>query len=58
MRENTLAVGASGSGQSVIARNKTQLERRLNLERLARSYASISPKDYLERAIDIMADEL
>jgi hypothetical protein len=57
MQENTLAVSASGSGQSVIARNKTQLERRLNLEKLAHSYVSILLKDYLQRAID-MVDEL
>jgi hypothetical protein len=58
LRESTLAVGASGSGQTVTARNKTQLERKLNLHRLAEAFVTLEPKDYLERVISIMHDEM
>jgi hypothetical protein len=40
------------------ARNKTQLERKLNMQRLAQSFESLTPKVYLERAIGIMNQEM
>jgi hypothetical protein len=58
LRESTLAVGASGSGQTVVARNRTQLDRKLNMQRLAEAFDSLSPKDYMERAIGIMGEEM
>lgn len=54
----TLAVGAGGSGQAVVARSKSHLERKLNMQRLAESFGTISKKEYLYRAIEIMADEM
>jgi hypothetical protein len=53
----TLAVGAGGSGQAVVARSKSHLERKLNMQRLAESFGTIS-KEYLYCAIEIMADEM
>jgi hypothetical protein len=58
LRESTLAVGAGGSGQSVVARSKIHLDRKRNLKRLAESFNDISAKDYMERALDILADEI
>jgi hypothetical protein len=58
LRESSLAVGASGSGQAFVARNKSQLDRKLNMQRLAESFGSLSPKEYMERAIAIMGDEM
>jgi hypothetical protein len=51
-------MGASGSSQTVSARNKTQLERKLNMQWLAQSFHSLMPKIYLERAIIIMDKDM
>jgi hypothetical protein len=58
LRESTLAVGAAGSGQAATARNKTQLDRKLNMKRLAESYDTLQEKDFLERVISIMREEM
>jgi hypothetical protein len=58
LREATLATGAGGSGQAVVALTKSQLDRKLNMSRLAQSFDTLSPLDYLQRAIDIMGDEM
>jgi hypothetical protein len=42
----------------VVARTKHQLDRKLNMQRLAESFADISPKEYLCRMVDILADEI
>jgi hypothetical protein len=54
----TLAVGAGGSGQTVVARTRSHLERKLNMQRLAESFGTIPNKEYLHRAIEIMGDEM
>jgi hypothetical protein len=54
LRENTLAVSGSGSGQIVNGRSNTQLERKLNMQRLALAFHTLTPKEYLQRAIAIM----
>ncbi len=58
LRETTLATGAGGSGQTVVARTKSQLDRKLNMSRQAQSFDTLSPIDYLQRAVDIMGDEM
>jgi hypothetical protein len=58
LREMTLAVGAGGSGQTVVARTRSHLERKLNMQRLAESFGTIPNKEYLHRAIEIMGDEM
>jgi hypothetical protein len=34
------------------------MERKLNMQRLAESFTDITAKEYLHRAMDIMADEI
>jgi hypothetical protein len=58
LRESFLAVGASGSGQVFVDRNKSQLNRKLNVQRLAESFGSLFPKEYMKQAIAIMGDEM
>jgi hypothetical protein len=41
-----------------VARNRTQLDRKLNMQRLAEAFDSLSPKDYMKRAIGIMGEEM
>jgi hypothetical protein len=59
VKENSLAVGGSrtGSAVAVAARNKSQLDRKLNLRSLAHQYYSIPRKEYMERVISIMHAE-
>jgi hypothetical protein len=58
LRENCLVVGAAGSSQAVCARSKSQLDRKMNMRNLALEFANLDAKDYLERAISIMSDEM
>jgi hypothetical protein len=51
-------MGESSSGQTVVARNRTQLDCKLNMQQLAEAFNSLSPKDYMERAIGIMGEEM
>jgi hypothetical protein len=56
-REATLAVGAGGSGQAMVARSRSHLDRKLKMTRLAQSFDTISHQDYLHRAMEIMDEE-
>jgi hypothetical protein len=53
-----LATRAGGTNQSVVARKHAQLERKLNMARLAQSFSTLSPAEYFTLAVAIMADEI
>jgi hypothetical protein len=43
--EMTLAVGTGGSRQAVVARTRSHLGRKLNMQRLAKSFGTITNKE-------------
>jgi len=53
----TLAIGGAATGRKTAGRVKLHLKKQLNLQKLAESYNSITPRDYLLRTQVVLKDD-